>query len=351
MQLQFFVDRVPAALGKLEQTPQGGYVVPAKIARTGVMLYAADAMRKQGLPVPADIPKGGIVRVYMPPEVLQAAADSLKLACVTNEHPARMVTTANFRSLTCGNPLSETVAFDGKYLSATLAIQDQELLRAIELDQKREISAGYKAATDFTPGVTPDGEAYDAVRTGIEYNHIAVVERGRAGKLVSLALDSDEFPTDEVPTVKIKIKGVEHDADKAQAAIDALEGELAAATATATKLQGELTAEKDARAAETSDAALDARLEKRLAAEQAAKERADRRAAVAKAYPSVDLKDATDAFVDGMFATLKAEEAEDADDVALVTGKRGPKVAPQAPEAPRKSAREKMLDGFKASQA
>ncbi len=72
-----FLDRANP-LGKLERTPQGGYVAPAKIARTGVMLYSAKAWRNQGVDVPAKFADSDMLRVYMPAAVLQAAADSLR---------------------------------------------------------------------------------------------------------------------------------------------------------------------------------------------------------------------------------------------------------------------------------
>ncbi|MGL5431928.1 MAG: DUF2213 domain-containing protein, partial [Plesiomonas shigelloides] len=47
---------------------------------------------------------------------------------------------------------------------------------------KCELSAGYTAKYDFTPGVTADGEAYDAVQRDIRINHVALVPRARAGR-------------------------------------------------------------------------------------------------------------------------------------------------------------------------
>jgi hypothetical protein len=332
---RWFIDKYEGSLGKLERTPQGGYIVPAKLARTGVMLYDAAALRRQGHAVPANLT---VVRVYTPPEVLQAAVDSAKLACVTNRHPKTMVSTSTFRTLACGNPLSETVAFDGKYLTATLTIQDDLLLADIQRDVAREVSMGYLADTRFESGMSPEGEAYDAVRVSIQYNHIAIVEAGRAGSLVSLALDSQDIPTEEV-SVKFKIKGVEMDAAQVQAAIDALEGELDGANEKADKLAKELKTEKDARAAETSDEALDALVEKRIAKDKAAAEAKARKDAVAKAFPGKSLDGKSEAYIDGLYDSL----AEDADDVERVTGVRGPKTKPVVDAKPRLSAREQMI--------
>jgi uncharacterized protein len=59
------------------------------------------------------------------------------------------------------------------------------------LGKKRELSLGYRAEIVTTPGTTPDGQRYDARQTNIRYNHLAVVEKGRAGN-ARLRLDDNE---------------------------------------------------------------------------------------------------------------------------------------------------------------
>lgn len=346
--LLHFVDAAPAVLGKLERTPQGGYIVPATIARVGVMLYAADNLRAQGVKLPDSIAKGGLVRVYTPPDVLSEGAASLKTASVTNEHPRRMVTVDTYRQVSCGGLLSESVHFDGEFLRATLTLQDADLLRAVQRLEKTEVSAGYYSDTEFAPGTTPAGEEYDAIRRGVVYNHVAVVSRGRAGPQVCLALDSMDIPTEEV-NVRLRIRGVEMDASTAQAAIDALEGELAGAQARVTTLDSELQAEKTARATETSDAALDARVQAKLDADKLAAERAARLKAVTDAFPKTDLKGRSQDFIDGLFATLETDSVADPDGVERMLGKRGPKVEPKV-ETPKVNARQAMIAANRAVQ-
>ncbi len=119
--------------------------------------------------------------------------------------------------------------FDGKHLSARLAIQDEQLILDIDAGKRSQVSAGYLAGTRFEDGVSPDGEAYDAVRETVEYNHTAVVSRGRAGADVCLALDSiEELTQDEDSTMSLTftIDGAAVGADKAQAAFDARELKL-----------------------------------------------------------------------------------------------------------------------------
>ena len=45
-----------------------------------------------------------------------------------------------------------------------------------------QLSNGYLADFDFTPGTSPEGEAYDATQSNIRGNHIALVEAGRCGE-------------------------------------------------------------------------------------------------------------------------------------------------------------------------
>jgi hypothetical protein len=344
---QFFVDRAPASLGNLERTPQGGYKAPAKLARTGVMLYSADALRKQGLPIPKDkFPSGSMVRVYTPPEVLKEAMDTLR-ACpapVTNEHPARMVTTQNFRQVTCGNHIDSTLEFDGTYLSADLALQDAQLLADVDRG-KREVSMGYYADTVFEGGTTPEGETYDARRARIVYNHIAIVEAGRAGAQVCLALDSDEIPNqEEEPSVKLKINGVEVDASEAQAAIDALEGRLTAVTSERDTARTELETAQASLAEAVSDAAIDAKLAERDAKRKADEGKAKRLQAVKDAFPNVDLTGKSDDYVAAMFDALEAAKAADPDGRKRLKGEiKDARDERPVEDKPKLSAREIMV--------
>ncbi len=97
--------------------------------------------------------------------------------------------------------------------------QDGDAIRAdiviYNLDtDARELSCGYRLDLDETPGVTPDGQHYDAVQRNIVYNHIAIVPKGRAG-IARLNMDGEqEIDTEDVSHVGIK-EGVKKDmADK-----------------------------------------------------------------------------------------------------------------------------------------
>jgi 8-oxo-dGTP pyrophosphatase MutT (NUDIX family) len=71
-------------------------------------------------------------------------------------------------------------AFDGTYLTNSLAIWAAPSIRGIEDESKRELSSGYHYTPDMTPG-NFDGKAFDGVMRDIHGNHVTLVEDGRAG--------------------------------------------------------------------------------------------------------------------------------------------------------------------------
>jgi len=296
----------------------GGYRVPATLARTGILVYGQD----QSLPG----------RHYTPPEVLAASAQDVLDVPVTHRHPATMVTTQTYQKVAAGHVIG-TPSFDGSHVHAVLAIQDAGLLQAIESGACREVSMGYGFDYDPTPGVTPEGEAYDVIRTAIRWNHIALVPEGRAGGTVGCVLDSQDIPTDEVP-VLYTIDGAEMAQDKTQAAIDSVCAARDAAVAENAVLSAKLAA---ACSAEAIDAAVKARLDALDAAKAAELELAqaiERRAVVVKRFPTIALDGKSQDYIDGLFEIASATDGLPAPAVAAV-------VVTDA--KPALSAREKML--------
>lgn len=344
--MHHYVDRA-WALGKLERTPQGGYRAPANLARAGIMDYTARELRKQGVELGAEFKDSDLVKIFTPPDVLQAAMETMRDATVTNEHPPRFVTPDTHKQLSCGHVQADTLEFDGEYVKAKLVIQESGLIGDIELNRRRGVSPGYTAYTDFTPGTTPDGRAYHGIRKKLEYNHCAVVSSPRGGPTVSLALDSDEIPTEkDLPpvTVKLKIKGVETDATTAQPVIDSLEGGLAAVTLERDGLKTEVADLK----AKLADATSPEKISKYVAdakeVETKAQVKAAKVEAVKKAFPAMVLDGKSDDFVDGLFLAIPA-------DPDGLNALRGTVVkdakAPPAP-APKSSKRAEMISANRA---
>jgi hypothetical protein len=162
-----------------ERTPLGGLRVPAAVARTGVLLYRT--------------PDGREVREYVPAETLFAADSlaSLRGAPVTDLHPPGLVTTDNWRDYSVGHAGDAPGREDG-LLVVDLLVQDAAEVARVEARERVEVSCGYEAEVDATPGATPAGERYDQVQTARRYNHVALGPAGwgRAGPSVALRMDA-----------------------------------------------------------------------------------------------------------------------------------------------------------------
>jgi hypothetical protein len=155
----------------------GSLLADARIARTGVQAYLGSEVGQ---------PDQAMVRVYRPgSEVF--SDETLKSAAhrpVTNDHPAELVTSENWKAHAVGQTGDE-ITGEGIFIRVPLMVSDEATIKAIE-GGKQELSAGYTCDLDFTAGLTPAGEAYDAIQKNIRINHVAVVQRGRAGSKVRI---------------------------------------------------------------------------------------------------------------------------------------------------------------------
>jgi hypothetical protein len=321
----FRLDSGSGEFGKAERTPQGGLRIPAFLTRTGIFEYRR-----------AD---GSVIRELRPEEEVfrSDSLATLVAAPVTKRHPSELITPKNFSSYSRGN-VGDEIVRDGARVAAHLYVQDGDLLSAVERRDMQEISCGYRCDIDETPG-TFEGKPYDRVQRNIRYNHVAILEKGRAGSDISLRLDSngDEVIPLETGESKVKIMkferidGVEYEigtpahakALENQAKIKALETEKAKAEARADVAE---TGEKDAKAklAEAQDPKrLDAAVAERVKLIEAARtvlgveEKFDgksvdeiRRAVVAKAYPDKRLDGKHEAYVEGLFDSAIAKAVE-----------------------------------------
>ena len=86
-----------------------------------------------------------------------------------------------------GTILSEGIP-DGDDVRAEIVIHDTDVIRQSGL---RELSLGYSVEFDETPGVW-NGQHYDAIQTNIRINHLALVDKARAGGQARLNIDSQD---------------------------------------------------------------------------------------------------------------------------------------------------------------
>lgn len=168
-----------AAVRSWERTASGGVRLSAALTRTGILTYRDSTGREW--------------REYRPATEVFAedSLRSLRGAPVTDLHPTTLVTPATWRDLAVGH-VGDDVAREGELVVASVLVQDASEIARIEAGERKEVSAGYVCEVDDTPGVTPEGEAYDRVQRAVRYNHVALGPEGwgRAGAEVSLRLDA-----------------------------------------------------------------------------------------------------------------------------------------------------------------
>ena len=301
--------------GKTRITKDGYLVAYAKVARTGVQEYLGSEL---------GIDKE-IVRV-MRPETEVFAKDSLASYSgkpMTNDHPSEPVTAETWKRDAIGS-IGEEVIRDGDYIRVPLIMMDAAAIEDYKAG-KRELSMGYEADIEFV-----DHADYDAIQKNIRINHIALVEKGRAGgakigdaggqktngqsqktevktmtkkvKFGDVTIEVSEQAAEAIEALTEQLKQAK---EEAQASADAKDKELAEKDGEIEKLKGNsMTADK-----------LDAAIAERVAIIADAKKIADldyskkspadiRRAAVAAVIGDDKLKDKSDAYVEARFDVL-----------------------------------------------
>ncbi|MCX5617052.1 DUF2213 domain-containing protein, partial [Bombella sp. TMW 2.2559] len=95
------------------------------------------------------------------------------------EHHTETSANAHPRELTVGATM-DNARFESPYLKVGMVIFDGTTIQRIQSGAQRELSCGYAYDADMTPG-TYEGKPYDGRMTNIRGNHVALVDRGRAG--------------------------------------------------------------------------------------------------------------------------------------------------------------------------
>ena len=164
-----FTDNTTLANTRL--TSDGYLVGTVSVARTGVQVYHG-----------SEIGGGnGLINVYRD-ESEVFALDSLASFVgkpVTDNHPPVEVKADNWKQFAVGS-IGEGVLRDGEHIKVPVTLMDAETIKAVQ-NGKREISMGYTAELEWVDGVTPQGEHYQAKQKNIRINHLAIVDKGRAG--------------------------------------------------------------------------------------------------------------------------------------------------------------------------
>lgn len=205
------------------ETPEGYLTVNVPITRPGVFPYQRqDGTVQMEAKLPDEIFSDRTIR-------------SARSKPVTDEHPSEPVTLDNYNMYAKGMSHTDARVEDFK-LYVSLTVTDKELIEKIH-EGKREISIGFLSDVVAENG-SYNGDNYEFVQRNVEINHIAIVDKGRAGPEVAIRADSDAWQIDgddktnqegsQKKMAKVKIKDTEYEVDDAvKAHITALEKKAA----------------------------------------------------------------------------------------------------------------------------
>jgi hypothetical protein len=207
-------------VGQVERTDQGYLRAPATITKTGVFSYRQ--------------PDGTTrLELRLPDEVFNTdAMRSFGLAPLTNGHPPVMLDSRNTARYQVGSVVEPKQ--DGDHVAAYVQVTDSDAIEAAEKG-RRQLSCGYNCGLEFKSGVTrgipgvEDGQKFDAIQRNIRGNHVALVDKARAGSTVQLRLDgADGFQVDTPPIAPQS--GAEADAGRPGKTGDRVDGRPAQET-------------------------------------------------------------------------------------------------------------------------
>lgn len=231
-----------AFIQDFDETPEGYLTVKAPITRPGVFPYLK---RDGGVEMEAKLPE----ELFSEKTVKSANAKP-----VTDDHPSVAVTAANYHEYAKGLTHTDAEVRDHKlYISFT--ITDSATIQKVK-NGKRELSIGFLADVSQENGIY-EGMQYDSVQRNMEINHLAIVERGRAGSSIAIRNDSMAYMVDSIDTNKNKQGGNKHmpklvidstdyEVDAVvKARVDTLEAQLEAANAKVADLD-KITGARDA---------------------------------------------------------------------------------------------------------
>jgi len=177
------------SVGTVERTDQGYLRAPATITKVGVFPYrqpGGDVRRELRLPD----------EVFSPQTIA-----SFGLAPLTNGHPPVMLDARNTARYQVGSVAEPHQ--DGDHIAAYVQVTDADAIEAAE-QGRRQLSCGYTCGLEMRQGTTQgipgiaDGLRFDAIQRNIRGNHVALVDKARAGSTVQLRLDgADGFQVDD----------------------------------------------------------------------------------------------------------------------------------------------------------
>ena len=142
---------------------------------------------------------------------------------ITNDHPKTGVNSDSYKSLVVGS-IGSNIYNDAYRVYAPVLIADTQAVQDVK-NGKIAFSCGYSCDLEMTSGVWM-GVSYDAIQRNIRYNHLALVNKGRAGDDAVLRMDS-------ACGVCVSIKNVQENNKMAKLNLDGAEFEVPEVVASA----------------------------------------------------------------------------------------------------------------------
>lgn len=241
----YFADQL--TLDAPRRTSDGYMAVRARAARTGVYDYlASEPSIADALPAGHGFKPTDVVKVLRDEKTVfdTKSVHSFIGKPITDNHPSVAVTADNHRELARGTIMGAKWE-EGGYLSFDLLLTDAEAIAKVDAG-KRELSNGYAATLEFGDFTAADGTKCHARQSSITGNHVALVDRGRAGSECAIkdgfavcdALPSNILDSlnQEKPVKTMLIDGLTVDVSNADTAMATIQTLIAARDAAAGKV-------------------------------------------------------------------------------------------------------------------
>lgn len=160
---------------KVVKTPEGYLRGEVVVSRAGVFKYRNNDGTVRG-------------ELRHPDEIFKTdSLETLKMIPITNNHPPEFVSSTNSHKYQVGYTGEHYDVVDDKVI-VSMTVTHQDAIDAI-LDGKLELSMGYDVSLKEESG-TYNSEKYDFKQISPRYNHLAIVEKGRAGSEARFRFDN-----------------------------------------------------------------------------------------------------------------------------------------------------------------
>lgn len=305
---------------KLQAT--GQMIAEGAIARTGVLRYQAKDLGSMF----SDKDPSEVIRVAQLSEDLfsEETLEKFRSAPITIGHPEQDVDTHNMKELGKGTLEGKPYKEDN-HLAANLVLSDAE---AIELVNSGVSELSVRAYYTLTR--CDDSEDYDAVRTIQTVNHVAIVERGRAGATCRISDSEDgeiteELVADIIPIEEGKEEVVEEIVEEVIEEVEVVDSSLSDALSEVEALKAKLDALQskldDALCQIPTQEDIDAKVETRLEflskvqklsdVDTVGKSESEIKASVVAKVTGLTLNDKSDDYIDARFQILLEDSEGD----------------------------------------